>query len=151
MVKKTAAPAKSTRKTPKKAEAPEVAPPPAPHLLGNGRALEHGHDAVGAQQLRAGFATTPEMDLAFALGWPHLFGLSDDHPEDADADNAARRRLTYEHVWPRGIATRWCRLTAINGFNGTPEGTVVLDEAGEAAVVRDDAITADEARAMIVE
>src|SRR5215510_13994667 len=35
-------------------------------------ALAHGSAASGARFVRPGFALTPEADLAFALGFPHL-------------------------------------------------------------------------------
>src|SRR5262245_60760003 len=45
-------------------------------------ALQHGTAAAGARFVRHGFATTPAGDLAFALGFPHLEYICDQHPDD---------------------------------------------------------------------
>jgi hypothetical protein len=76
-------------------------------------ALASGDQAFGARYLKKGFAFTKEMDLAFALGYPHYVELCDGHPADespmeaglefVDADDHTTR------VWPREVASRTAR------------------------------------------
>ncbi len=98
------------------------------------RALEHGTAAAGAAFQKKGFALTPEMDLAFALGYPHLEYIVDDHPDDTRAEMIAYERRGYRLGWPRNIATRWCRVTASKGFKRSPQGATELDSAGKKAL-----------------
>ncbi len=74
------------------------------------------------------------MDLAFALGYPHLEYIVDDHPDDARAEMIAYERRGYRLGWPRNIATRWCRVTASKGFKRSPQGATELDSAGKKAL-----------------
>lgn len=76
-------------------------------------ALVHGASAQGAAYVKKGYTFSPEMDLAFALGYPHFVYLADGHPADEDpavlgsqfiADNA--RDIT---IWPREVAYRAAR------------------------------------------
>src|SRR5215468_2578794 len=97
-------------------------------------ALAHGSAASGARFLRPGFALTPEADLAFALGFPHLEYIVDDHPDDARAEMIAYERRSYRLGWPRKVATRWCRITASKGCRRTPQGATELDTAGKKAL-----------------
>src|SRR6185436_7068491 len=103
---------------------PPAAPPVAPSAprsadagpVRTTAALAHGSAASGARFVRPGFALSPEADLAFALGYPHLEYIVDDHPDDARAEMIAYERRSYRLGWPRKIATRWCRITASKGF-----------------------------------
>jgi hypothetical protein len=117
--------------------APLAGPPPRPAGAGPWRstqALVHGSAADGARFVQRGFAITPEADLAFALGFPHLEYIVDDHPDDARAEMIAYERRTYRLGWPRAIATRWCRITASKGCRRTPQGATELDTAGKKAL-----------------
>jgi hypothetical protein len=98
------------------------------------QALEHGAAASGAKLVKPGFATTKAGDLAFALGFPHLEYVVDDHPDDARAEMIAYERRTYRLGWPRNVAIRWCRITASKGFKRTPQGASELDTAGKKAL-----------------
>ncbi len=60
------------------------------------KAVEHGTQAVGAARLRPGACWTPEDDLLYALGFPHLFLVSDDEPDDPEA--SARHFMRHEAV-----------------------------------------------------
>ena len=128
---------------------PPVAPAIAPRPVGAdpGRttaALAHGSAAAGARFLRPGFATSPEADLAFALGFPHLEYIVEDHPDDARAEMIAYERRSYRLGWPRNIATRWCRITASKGCRRTPQGATELDTAGKKALKNGAALAPDE-------
>ncbi|HET7500616.1 MAG TPA: hypothetical protein VFK02_06415 [Kofleriaceae bacterium] len=122
------------------AREPATAPPPAPPRPsedGSSRttlALEHGAKAWGARFVKAGFATTAAGDLAFALGFPHLEYIVDNHPDDARAEMIAYERRSYRLGWPRNVAIRWCRITACKGFKRTPQGATELDGAGKKAI-----------------
>ncbi|MBK9034511.1 MAG: hypothetical protein IPL61_25135 [Myxococcales bacterium] len=92
------------------------------------RALDHRDDAAGRAFLQPGFAYTPEQDLLFALGWPHLRWLRDDHPDDVEPTEATLMRISSENgwyglVWPRGLATRFVRgyaRSSVNACNLNP-------------------------------
>src|SRR5882672_6829895 len=131
---------------PRATEAIEPAPPRAKALptgripvSGDGpvrttQALQHGAAAYGARFIKPGFATTKAGDLAFALGFPHLEYIVDDHPDDARAEMIAYERRSYRLGWPRNVAIRWCRITASKGFKRTPQGATELDGAGKKAI-----------------
>ena len=115
------------------------AAPSAPRSTGAGpvrttAALTHGSAASGARFVRPGFALSPEADLAFALGFPHLEYIVDDHPDDTRAEMIAYERRSYRLGWPRNVAIRWCRITASKGFKRTPQGASELDPAGKKAI-----------------
>lgn len=57
--------------------------------------------AWGLRYVRPGFCFTPEQDALFALGWPHLRVLADNHRDDADPVSAARRFLMEYDAAPR--------------------------------------------------
>src|SRR5690349_23180893 len=116
--------------------APAVAAPSASSdgLVRTTQALIHGAAASGARFVRPGFATTPAGDLAFALGFPHLEYIIDDHPDGARAEMVAYERKPYRLGWPRNVAIRWCRITACKGFKRTPQGATELDAAGKKAI-----------------
>jgi hypothetical protein len=107
-------------------------------------ALAHGSAAGGARFLRRGFALTPEADLAFALGFPHLEYIVDDHPDDVRAEMIAYERRSYRLGWPRNVAIRWCRITASKGCRRTPQGATELDTAGKKALKNGAALAPDE-------
>jgi hypothetical protein len=108
------------------------------------QALEHGSAASGAKQIKAGFALTKAADLTFALGFPHLEYIVDDHPDDARAEMIAYERKGYRLGWPRNIAIRWCRITASKGFKRTPQGATELDAAGKKALKNGTPLTTEE-------
>ncbi len=108
------------------------------------QALEHATAASGARFVKAGFATTKAGDLAFALGFPHLEYIIDDHPDDARAEMIAYERRSYRLGWPRNVATRWCRITASKGFKRTPQGATELDTAGKKALKNGAPLSAEE-------
>jgi hypothetical protein len=84
--------------------------------------------------VKPGFATSDAADLAFALGFPHLEYIVDDHPDDSRAEMIAYERRSYRLGWPRNVAIRWCRITASKGVKRTPQGAVELDTAGKKAI-----------------
>lgn len=124
-------------------------PPAAPFVITgpptrSTQAFEHGKAAAGAKVLQPGFATTPEADLAFALGFPHVEYIIDNHPDDVRAEMIAYDRRSYRLGWPRHVAIRWCRITASKGFKRTPQGATELDGAGKKALKNGAPLTADE-------
>lgn len=122
----TATPAKA-RSGPARAAKTKAAPAPTERGAVT-RALDHLADAAGRGFLQPGFAYAPEQDLLFALGWPHLRWLRDDHPDDVAPTEATLMRISSEHgwyglVWPRGLATRFVRgyaRSSVNACNLNP-------------------------------
>jgi hypothetical protein len=108
------------------------------------QALAHGAGAYGARFLKPGFATSKDGDLAFALGFPHLEYIVDDHPDDTRAEMIAYERRSYRLGWPRNVAIRWCRITASKGFKRTPQGATELDPAGKKAIKNGAPLSAEE-------
>lgn len=100
----------------------------APEVLAS-RALEHGEKAFGARYLRPGFALTPELDLAFALGHGSAMGpvrlLGDLAP-------GARRSHSYTQI-PRNVAIAELRVTP------KQFGAPVPHEASPAPIAEDEA------------
>ncbi|HEU4728758.1 MAG TPA: hypothetical protein VFT22_12730 [Kofleriaceae bacterium] len=123
---------------------------PAPPIPAEGEpvrttmALEHGAAASGARFVKPRFATTAAGDLAFALGFPHLEYIIDNHPDDARAEMIAYERRSYRLGWPRNVAIRWCRITACKGVRRTPQGATELDGAGKKAIKNGAPLTGDE-------
>jgi hypothetical protein len=120
------------------------ASPPGAGPVRTTQALAHGKTAYGARFIQSGFAITPEADLAFALGFPHLEYIVDDHPDDARAEIIAYERRSYRLGWPRNVAIRWCRITASKGCKRTPQGATELDTAGKKALKNSAPLSADE-------
>ncbi|HEX7839285.1 MAG TPA: hypothetical protein VF469_17525, partial [Kofleriaceae bacterium] len=118
--------------------------PPGAGPVRTTQALAHGSAAYGARFVQPGFALTPEADLAFALGFPHLEYIVDDHPDDARAEMIAYERRGYRLGWPRNVAIRWCRITASKGCRRTPQGATELDTAGKKALKNSAPLTAEE-------
>lgn len=85
-------------------------------------ALAHGDAAWGARFVKPGFAFTPEDDLAFALGYPHLTYIADGHPDDVDPEASAPIYVSKHglrpDVWPREVASRVARAF---GYWSVPE------------------------------
>jgi len=131
--------------TPPPRPAPPRLPRPGVAPSRTTQALEHGTSASGARYLKPGFATTKPGDLAFALGFPHLEYIIDDHPDDARAEMIAYERRSYRLGWPRNVAIRWCRITASKGFKRTPQGATELDGAGKKAIKNGAPLSAEEA------
>jgi hypothetical protein len=94
-------------------------------------ALDAGAKAFGAKLVREGFAASAEMDLAFALGFPHLRYVTDD-AADPDPKAAAQAAIDkYGHdarlVWPRASAIALIRASfgkafAVGGEPNADEG-----------------------------
>jgi hypothetical protein len=72
------------------------------------RALEHGEKAFGAKYLKPGFALTPELDLAFALGHGSSVGPVRLLPDLAPGKKA---KASYSEV-PRNVALAELRNTS---------------------------------------
>ena len=106
-------------------------------------ALMHGADAFGARFVKPGFAFTPEDDLAFALGYPHLTYIADGHPDDENPEQAAPIYVSKHGLmpaaWPREVAHRVAR-----GF-----GLWYSDEKLAAAYGTGGPVSEDEARALV--
>lgn len=134
---------------------------PAPALHRSTAALVHGSNAFGARYLKQGFSFTPEQDLKFALGWPHMKELVDGHPDDAEPEKAARASLENDYpdirlAWPRQVALRLARFHStplVHDYsNVNPEtGLPGLTAAAAAALADATPLSADEARARIAE
>lgn len=98
------------------------------------RALEHGAKAFGAKYLKPGFALTPELDLAFALGHGSAMGpvrlLSDLAP-------GAKPPTSFTEIH-RNVAIAWLRMT--NPSSGAQvvheENPAPIDEAEARKLVR---------------
>jgi hypothetical protein len=117
-------------------------------LRRSSRSLEHGASAAGARHVRAGFAWTAEDDHAFALGYPYLTRLVEDHPDDnADDETLLTRVLsgTYSVDVPAKIALHRARTSF--AVRTTPAG--VLRDPLRALVARTDALGEEEARTSI--
>lgn len=106
--------------------------------------------AWGARFIKKGFALTPELDVAFALGWPHAVTLVEDHPANAHVVEALERGIYYEMEWPTVVASRWARLRALGAMRGTPEGKVLFEGEGEAIAHEAGPISAADAPALMV-
>lgn len=132
------------RATPATTAAPVTGARTGDGLVRTTQALVHGAAAYGARFVRPGFATTAAGDLAFALGFPHLEYIVDDHPDDARAEMVAYERRPYRLGWPRNVAIRWCRITASKGFKRTPQGATELDAAGKKAIKNGAPLSAEE-------
>ena len=128
---------------------PIAAPRPGAVPVRTTQALVHGREAFGARFVVPGFALTAEADLAFALGFPHLEYIVDDHPDDARAEMIAYERRSYRLGWPRNVATRWCRITASKGCRRTPQGATELDTAGKKALKNAAPLAPDEIAATL--
>ena len=129
---------------PGRASAAAPPPPPGAEPVRTTEALAHGKAAYGARFVKPGFATTPGADLAFALGFPHLEYIVDDHPDDARAEIIAYERRSYRLGWPRSVAIRWCRITASKGCRRTPQGATELDTTGKKALKNSAPLSGDE-------
>ncbi|GAC1572021.1 MAG: hypothetical protein NVS3B20_24010 [Polyangiales bacterium] len=113
-------------------------------------AIKHGHEAAGAKMIKKGFAASPERDLHFALGFPHMRFLIDDPQSDADAAAEAaaalEREWEVEVTWPRKVAERLARYCLVKkrwGLDGKPHVAAALNDRRP--------IREEEARAMIAE
>ncbi len=77
--------------------------------------LVHGENAWGAKYLVRGFTRSPETDLLYALGFPHLRRLVVDHPDNALTGEALREKILspYGSDIPAAFAARRVRTQAI--------------------------------------
>ena len=77
--------------------------------------------ASGLSTLREGFAWDPTHDRLFALGWPHLRILADDHEDDRSPEAGATRVIDgsieghYLVRWPVEVARRFLRASGGRG------------------------------------
>jgi hypothetical protein len=97
------------------------------------QALVHGQNAFGARFVRQGFGYTPDDDLRFALGWPHLIDLVPGHLEDDTPIESALVALTtdlnfFRIAWGPETALRTIRGLSLEGpgLLGAPEGRAQL-------------------------
>jgi hypothetical protein len=75
-------------------------------------ALVHGVAAYGAKALKPGFSFTSQMDLAFALGWPKLTFIHQNHPDALSVLEAYDRwsDTAFLHLSiPEDVARCWVR------------------------------------------
>jgi hypothetical protein len=115
------------------------------------RSTEHGTHAAGATYIRAGFAWTAEYDLAFALGFPFLRALVDDHPDDAETDVAARVQRAVGSRCPVFVPARigLARARALPFVVLNPDGSIRNAALVEQTVQRTDDLSVDEARSIV--
>jgi hypothetical protein len=134
----------------KKSSAAEVAKANL-NLARTTRAFEHGENAFGARYIKPGFARAPEDDLLFALGWPHVRYLIEDHPDDLLTDPAAIEKAVFRAQVgldvPRAIALR--RIRAFASFANGPDGK--LRQGAVKAMQNRDPFTEAEAKTFVLE
>jgi hypothetical protein len=85
-----------------------------------GRAFEHGPRAHGARYVKPGLTTSPQLDLALALGWPHARTLA---PPSGLEGEALRGRLLQPFDGtgvPADLAAR--RVRGMAAFMCGPDG-----------------------------
>jgi len=115
------------------------------------RAFENGENAFGAQYIKRGFARTPDDDLLFALGWPHVRYLSEGHSDDLLTDPVAIEKAVFKaHVGlevPRGIALR--RIRAFSSYALGPDGK--LRQGAVRAMLNGDPMSEEEAKTFVSE
>ena len=85
--------------------------------MGNLRSetLVHGENAWGAKYMVRGFTRSPETDLLYAVGFPHLRRLVVGHPDEALAGDALREKILspYGPDIPAAFAARRVRAQAV--------------------------------------
>ncbi len=96
------------------------------------RALEHGFKAAGARYLKPGFALTPELDLAFALGYGCGFGPLTLLPDLAPGKKPARDRSLNRNV---AIAELRGGYDVMMAGGPYPENPEPIDEAEAAKIL----------------
>ena len=115
-------------------------------------ALAHGKNANGAHYVKPGFACNAELDLQFALGWPHMRFLVEGHPDDAISDPAKDAEVTIQKEYgpnvPARVARRRVRVLTINSIAPDGKGGWLPLAVGE-ALANDAAVTEAEARSII--
>lgn len=115
------------------------------------RAFEHGEGAFGAQYIKRGFARTPEDDLLFALGWPHVRYLIEGHTDDLLTDPVAIEKAVFRAQVglgvPREIALR--RIRAFSSYALGPDGK--LRQGALRAMLNRDPMSEEEARTFVSE
>lgn len=121
------------------------------NLVHTTRAFEHGEAAFGARYVKPGFARTPEDDLAFALGWPHVRSLIEGHPNDRITNEAQIEKVVFAPqvglAVPREIALR--RIRAFSSFANSPDGK--LRPGALRAMQNRDPMTEEQAQTFVLE
>ncbi len=115
------------------------------------RSTEHGIHAAGAKHLRAGFAWTAEYDLAFALGFPFLRALVDEHPDDVETEVEARVQRAVWSRYPVFVPARigLARARALPFVVLNPDASIRNAELVQETVQRTDELSVDEARSIV--
>ena len=106
--------------------------------------------AAGLSSVRRGFATSPDYDVLFALGWPHIRFVVDGHREDEEPQAHALRILAMPEpparfAWPRMVAQGVVRAWGLPSIFELAPGVQGFRLAAEEAVWRPEPITAEEA------
>jgi len=115
-------------------------------------ALKHGKQASGARFVKPGFGRTPEEDLQFALGFPHLRFLVEGHPDDQLADPVQDAETVIQKDYgtdvPARLARRRVRVLTVEHI--APDGRGGwLPERVNVALGNDSPVTEAEARSII--
>ncbi len=119
---------------------------PSAASAGEAAALRHGAEAAGAKSVKPGFAYSPEQDLAFALGWPHMRHLVEGGADD-DASLVEAARAIAAPTRTAKIAPRLARLLAF-GIYPDGKGGVLLEHEGK-KVAPAGPMSEDEARRIV--
>jgi hypothetical protein len=119
------------------------------------RALGHAKSAAGRKQIRKGFAFDADMDLWFALGWPHFVTLVHDLPIDKKPVAAASEFFGYERSYvPARVAHGMARVHEKWAFSSEWNSKLqkrVPNAWAKKQLKRKEDVTADEAREMLVD
>jgi hypothetical protein len=110
--------------------------------------------AAGLSALRKGFATSPDYDALFALGWPHIRFVVAGHREDEDPQANALRTLAMadppaRFAWPRMVAQGVVRAWGLPSIFELAPGVQGFRLAAEEAVWRPEPITPAEAADLV--
>jgi len=110
--------------------------------------------AAGLSSVRRGFATSPDYDALFALGWPHIRFVVDGHREDEEPQAHALRILAMPEpparfAWPRMVAQGVVRAWGLPSIFELAPGVQGFRLAAEEAVWRPEPITAGEAADLV--
>jgi hypothetical protein len=110
--------------------------------------------ADGLSMLRAGFGWTPDDDVRFALGFPHVREVWDVPADDRSARSTARALLERPDAaprvrWPRDTATSLVRAWGMSAIWESSIATRVLRKQVETQLQRLDPVAPDEAAELV--
>jgi hypothetical protein len=115
-------------------------------------AMKHGKEASGARYLKPGFGRTPEDDLQFALGFPHVRFLVDGHPDDQITDAVKDAETVIQKQYgtdvPARVARRRVRVLTVSNIAPDGRGGWLPAEVN-AALENDSPVSEAEARSII--